>query len=149
MVTLSSKLTRRRSCAGVALMEVMVASAVGAIVIGATLAGYNQASYRAEWGAFNCGAQSLAAERFEQTRGCRWDRDAATNGLVTANFPPQIMPLDLPVSGQPMFATNYTVIADVTLDPPLKMVRVDCVWKFPRSGKLQTNSIVSYRAPDN
>ena len=71
MLTLSGNSTRRKRCAGVALMEVMVASAVGAIVIGATLAGYNQSSYRAEWGAFNCGAQSLAAERFEQIRGCR------------------------------------------------------------------------------
>ena len=40
------------------------AAVVAAIVIGAIFAGYSQASYRAEWGAFNFAAQSLAAERF-------------------------------------------------------------------------------------
>lgn len=149
MVCQQKHARRQRRLDGIALVEVLVSSAVAAIVIGAIFAGYSQASYRAEWGAFNFAAQSLAAERFEQTRGCRWDRDAGTNNLVSANFPPQVLPLDLPVNNQAIFGTNYTVITDLSVNPPIKMVRVDCIWTFPRSGKNHTNSVVSYRAPDN
>ena len=47
---------------GMALMEVMAA-----LVIGGILSGYTQSGNRAEWAGFNFAAQSLAAERFEQT----------------------------------------------------------------------------------
>ncbi|GDY23417.1 hypothetical protein LBMAG56_47640 [Verrucomicrobiota bacterium] len=132
-----------------ALMEVMAAAALAALVIGGILAGYTQSCNRAEWAGFNFAAQSLAAERFEQTRGCRWDREALTNSLTSASFPPVVLPLDLPVNGQPMTGTNYTTITDLSVNPALKLVRVDCVWRFPRTGRLYTNSMVSYRASDN
>ena len=130
-------------------MEVMVASSLSLFVISGIFAGYNHACQRAEWGAFNVAAQSLAAARFEQTRACRWDRDALTNSLLSTNFPPLVKALDLPVKGNPVLATIYTSIANVTTNPPVKMIQVDCVWMFPRTGKTRTNTVVSYRTTDN
>lgn len=139
----------RRAQQGIALMEVIAASGLAALVIGGILAGYSQSCNRAEWAGFNFAAQCLAAERLEQTRGCRWDREALTNYFAAASFPPQVLPLDLPVNDQPMLATNFTTITDISANPPLKLVRVDCVWQFPRTGKVYTNSAVTYRTTDN
>jgi prepilin-type N-terminal cleavage/methylation domain-containing protein len=56
--------------------------------------------------------------------------------------------LDVPATGAPFSATNIITITGIQSTPPLRMIRSDCVWTFPPSGKTFTNSLVSYRAPD-
>jgi len=67
---------------------------------------------------------------------------------LAANFPPLVEVLDLPISGTNIaFATNFTTIRTVSNHPPLKLVHVDCVWSF-QTGAVFTNSLTTYRAPD-
>ena len=67
---------------------------------------------------------------------------------TTTNFVTQAAILDVPISGENItYATNFTVISLVSANPPLKMVRVDCVWPFKGQG-LFTNTLITYRAPD-
>jgi Tfp pilus assembly protein PilV len=56
--------------------------------------------------------------------------------------------LDVPATGAPFSATNIISITDVQDVPPLRMIRSDCVWTFPPTGKVFTNTVVTYRAPD-
>jgi hypothetical protein len=143
-----SNLPRRSSA--FTLAEIVIASALGMITIGATIYGYVMTSKRAEWTGYSLAANSLAVQRLEQARACKWDPFAfpAIDELVSTNFPVQINIMDLPVSGTNIvYATNFTSISTVQASPPLKMIRVDCCWNF--LGKRNfTNTVVTYRAPD-
>jgi hypothetical protein len=56
--------------------------------------------------------------------------------------------LNVPQTGDgPQYATNTVTISTVSDDPPLKLIRVDCVWRFMSRG-LFTNTKTAYRAPD-
>jgi hypothetical protein len=101
-------------------------------------------------------------QRIELARAAKWDTLAfdptpgRTNSdkLVQANFPP-ILPgntdgiLDIPISGTNItYATVTTTITpNVSGNPLLRMIRVEAVWPFP-NGRRYTNSVVTYRAPD-
>lgn len=135
---------------GHTLMEVLVSILIMTMTVVATVNGYLLSSYRAEWSAHSLAAHSLALQRIEQVRAAKWDQAAypAVDQVVQANFPVTTNVLDLPSSGTNMvYATNYTTITTVSTNPPLKMVRVDCVWQFPGRG-VYSNTVVSYRAPD-
>ena len=97
--------------------------------------------------------------------------------LVSSNFVDQVNILDIPVTGNALagtlaaqfplartncsttitqattngitfvFATNYISIWNVTTNPPLKGIRVDCVWSF-MGRSTHTNTMVTYRGPD-
>ena len=103
--------------------------------------------------------------------------DPPVDELVSSNFVDQVNILDIPVTGNGLagtlalqfprprtncativtqaatngitfvFATNYISIWNVTTNPALKGIRVDCVWSF--LGKsTHTNSVLTYRGPD-
>lgn len=132
------------------LMEASIASAIAAMMFGGIIYGYIQSSRSAEWSAYSFAAQSLAMQRLEQARACKWDPDAtpAVDQLVSANFPTQVSILDVPMNGSNItYATNITTISTISAVPPLKMISVDAIWQFI-NGKLYTNSIATYRAPD-
>jgi hypothetical protein len=132
------------------LAEILIASTLGLITIGASFYGYILSAKRAEWSAYSLAANSLALQRLEQTRACRWDPLAAlpVDELVSANFPVQISVLDIPAAGtNTVYATNYTTITTIQTDPPLKLIRVDCCWMFVKKGPY-TNTVATYRAPD-
>ena len=96
-------------------------------------------------------ANNLAMQRIEQTRACKWDTQASPviDELVSANFPPVIELLDVPVVGtNETYATNFTTITEVSQNPPLKLIRADCVWTLEMNGQLFTNSFHVYRSPD-
>ena len=124
---------------------------IAALVIGVTINGYVSAATRAEWSAYSLAAHSRALQRIEQVRSAKWDpgtfppTDELTNSyfsILDTNI------LDIPISGtNVVWSTNYTTISTVSTDPPLKMVRVDCVWRFMNRA-ISTNTIVTYRAPD-
>lgn len=134
------------------LIEVMVSLAIASIIIGGTIYGYMMSSQRAEWSAYSLAANSFAMQRMEQVRACKWDlsQGATVDQVIMSNFPTTNAPLDMPSSGtNVVYATNFTTIKLITDNPWMKSVRVDCVWYFAPRKRLFTNTIVSYRAPDN
>lgn len=159
MILVNVKTTSERSKRAIhafTLMEVVVSSLIGAIMVGAIVNGYSQSARRAEWAAYSLAAQSLAMQRVEQGRAAKWDTighdpsPGRTNAeqFIQSNFPVTIDVLDIPISGANIVnATNFTTITTLSTVPPLKMITVQTVWQFWDRG-LFTNSVVSYRAPD-
>lgn len=124
--------------------------AIAAVSIGGVMAGYVFSAQTAEWSAYNLAANSLAIQRMEQTRAAKWDLQASpqVDAFKQSDFPPVIETLDIPISGTNIVrATNVTTITDISTSPPLRMVRVDCSWQFT-TGRVFTNTITTYRAPD-
>jgi hypothetical protein len=132
------------------LAEVVIATALAALVVGGSIYGYVISAQRAEWSAYSLAAQSLAVQRMEQARAAKWDPLGypPVDELVSSNFPVQVNVLDIPITKTNVICgTNYTVITTISANPPLKMVKVDCVWPFARRG-LFTNTVATYRAAD-
>lgn len=139
-----------RRAAAFTLAEVVVSVGIASLSIGGIIYGYVLSARNAEWSSYNLAAQSLALMRVEQTRACKWDPEGVpvVDELTTANFAMQTNVLDVPISGTNItWATNFTTVTTLSTNPPYKMIRVDCVWKFTTS-KLFTNTVVTYRAPD-
>ena len=141
---------RRRSVAALTLVEVVLSAAIAAMTVSGILYGYTQSAKRAEWSGYSMAAQALAVQGLELTRACRWDPESGVDQLVAANFPRQTLVLDLPVIGtNAAYATNITTITSPKGVPLLhRMIRVDCVWKFPTTGRVFTNTVATYRSPD-
>jgi hypothetical protein len=138
------------SCAGSTMMEGVFAIMVVLITMSGSINGYVSTATRAEWSAYNLAAHSLAMQRMEQTRAAKWDTMGfpVVDQVVQANFPPRTEILDVPIRGTNyVVATVTTTVTDLSAIPPLKMVRVDCVWPFLQRGPY-TNTVISYRAPD-
>ena len=70
------------------LMEVVLAIALGGILISGMIVGYLQAAVRAEWSAYSLAAQSLAVMRLEQTPG----RQVGSAGLPAGRSTGQRQP---------------------------------------------------------
>ena len=135
---------------GFTLAEVVIASALAAISMAGVIYGYIQSAKFAEFTSYSLAAQSLALQRSEQCRTCKWDPLGypAIDELVASNFTAQINILDIPIShSNIVYATNFTVITTLSTNPPLKMIQVNCVWPFLGRG-LFTNISLTYRAPD-
>jgi len=43
---------------------------------------------------------------------------------------------------------NIITVTNIQTSPPLRLIRSDCVWTFPPTGKVFTNTAVTLRAPD-
>ncbi|MBI5385758.1 MAG: prepilin-type N-terminal cleavage/methylation domain-containing protein [Verrucomicrobia bacterium] len=143
-------LPRRPSQRGFTLVEVVIALALAAIFITATVAGYIQSHRQAEWAAYSLAANSLAMQELERTRAAKWDPQAypPVDQVVSSNFPDRVEVLDIPLNGTNIvYGTNHTTITTISVTPGLKMIRTDCRWSFPKRG-LFTNSVFTYRAPD-
>lgn len=135
---------------GFTLAEVIIAICISAISLGGVICAYLMSADQAEWSGYSLAAHSLALQQSEQARACKWDPLAQppVDQLVTSNFPPRVEIMDLPASGTNLvYATNLTSISVATATPALKMIRVDCVWAY-RNRALFTNTVVTYRAPD-
>jgi prepilin-type N-terminal cleavage/methylation domain-containing protein len=140
----------KRAAAGFTLPELAISILIAAVVTGGVMSAYVFTAQSAEWSAFNLAAHSLAMQRMEQSRAAKWDLQASppVDDFRQSDFPPRVEILDIPISGtNKVHATNVTTITDVSVAPPLRMVRVDCSWRFT-NGKVFTNTITTYRAPD-
>jgi type II secretory pathway pseudopilin PulG len=143
---------QHQQTAGFTLAEVVVAIAVATLSFGGVIYGYVLTGDRAQWSAYSLAAQSLAMQGVEQARAAKWDPKAwpAVDELGVTNIT-EVDVLDVPVSGQPVQATNYISITTVSQDPPLRQLRADCVWSL-RNGRRSrgpfTNSIVTLRTAD-
>jgi prepilin-type N-terminal cleavage/methylation domain-containing protein len=139
-----------RWAAGFTLPEAMIALLIAGIIGSAVVGGYLLSLRTAEFTTYSVAANAAAVQRFEQARSAKWDAVAypIVDDLVSSNFPPQVVVLDVPGSGNnPVTGTNFTTITMISTNPLLKMIRVDCVYS-PDHDRLVTNTIVSYRAPD-
>ncbi len=141
-----------QSSTGFTLAEVVVAIAVAALSFGGVIFGYVLTADRAEWSAYSLAAQSLAMQGVEQARAAKWDPKSwpPVDELGVTNYT-QMDILDVPVSGQPVLATNYISIALVSQDPPLRQLRADCVWSLANGRRSRgpfTNTVVTLRTAD-
>jgi prepilin-type N-terminal cleavage/methylation domain-containing protein len=139
-----------RTEAGMTLVEVVVALAISGLAVGAIVSGYLFSATSAEKSGLSLAANARAMERLEETRSATWDTASvpAVDMLVASTFPNKVMTLDVSGTGSGItYATNFTQITLVSTSPPLKRIRVDCVWNF-KGSKLLTNTIETCRAPD-
>ena len=173
-MTFCLKFRSRRPSAGYSLIEVVIASAIIAMVYGVCIKCYIQSGLRAEWGGYSLAAQSLATEQIEQARAAVWDPSLGTNGNNEVTNLGQYWPqwtynsssqtwsgyttniLDVPY-GTTNFtvATNFVTVQLISCsyNPNIQwqLIRVDTVWPFRlRTGTpCFTNTAVTMLAPDN
>ena len=147
------------------LVEVLISIVILALVFAGIIYGYVQANRFAEWSSMSLAAQSLASQGMEQARAAQWNsqewplptNSCPTDQLWVSNYVGATWTttltgsnyaMDIPSTGAPFYATNVITITTVQITPPLRMIRSDCIWKFPGTGKVFTNTDVTYRAPD-
>lgn len=142
------QVSKNKPC-GLSLTEVLVAMAIAGLGIFAAVAGFLNAATQAEASAYTLAAQCQALERLEQVRATKWDpnADPPIDQMVNTNFPVLVKILDIPRKDVKIYATNYTTITLISANPPLKMMRVDCVWSWMNK-RAYTNSVMTYRGPD-
>jgi hypothetical protein len=135
------------------LTEVVISIAVATLVFSGVIYGYVMTADQAEWSSYSLAAQSLAMQGVEQVRAAKWDPKhwPAIDELGVTNFT-QIEELDVPVSGQPIWATNYISVTQISDNPQLRQLRTDCVWVLGNRGTKTrgpfTNTAVTLRTAD-
>ena len=140
-----------RAQAGMTLAEVVVAISISGLAVASIVSGYIFAARSAEKSALSQAANARAMERLEATRGAQWDTSSwpPVDQLVISNFPPQAVLLDLSGSGLgSTYGTNVIQISQISTNPQLRRIRVDCTWRF-NATQLLTNTIETCRAPDS
>lgn len=133
------------------LVEVLVALALLGMVMAGVIYGYAQANKFAEWSSMSLAAQSYALQGLEQVRSAKWDLWAIPSVDVMpapTNYTESDI-MDVPVSGAPFYVTNYITLIQISTTPQLREVWSQCVWTFPRTGQIYTNTVITYRAPDH
>lgn len=151
--------------AGFTLIEVLVSLISFTLIVAGLCYGYVQVNRMAEWSSMSLAAQSYASQGLEQMRSAQWNSQqnpqtngpgtqdelplspsgTATNGYYSTN---QYDTLDVPVSGAPIYVTNYITVTNISIVPPLRQIVSRCVWTCPLDGRLFTNTVVTLRAPD-
>jgi len=120
------------------------------LALGGIVNGYVFCARSSEKAALSLAANARAMERIEETRSAKWDTATwpVVDQLVATNFPTKVVTLDLSGSGAvDTKATIQTQISQVSVTPPLKRIRVDCIWQFNGTQRV-TNTIETCRAPD-
>ena len=132
------------------LVEVVLSLAIAAIAVAGIVSGYVCSAASAQKWALSLAANARAMERIEEVRCATWDtaKWPALDEVVPANFPDEVVTLDRSGTGvTTVYGTNITTISQISSYPPLKRIRVDCIWNF-RGTVLCTNTIETCRAPD-
>jgi len=130
------------------LIEVILSLLVATVGMGGMIQGYILAAKRVDWTVKSAAAQASAINGYERTMAATWTVNSLnlSDQLVAGNFPPQPVQLAVADTGSaPATATNFTTITQFTTTPPLRLVRVDCIWRT--QGKVYTNSMMAFRAP--
>jgi hypothetical protein len=139
-----------RFCRGLSLCEIVISLALTSLSIAAIIDGYVVCAKQAETSALHLAAQAQALERLEQIRAAKWDPNADPPGsgdeIWATNFPPVTNVLDIPSRNVQRIATNITTVRVISTTPPLKAIKIETIWAW--NGRLYTNSIATYRGPD-
>ena len=137
--------------AGMTLFEVVIALAIAGLTVAGIVSGYIYcltADVKAE---LMQSGHAQALQQIEQARSAVWapNRTVPQDDLVASNFPDVTVVLDLPggATNNGTQATIQTTIADISENPPMRKIHVDCIWSF-QGVELETNSIETIRAPD-
>jgi hypothetical protein len=126
----------------------VTAMAVAGILIAGIVSGHIQTVKTAEWSAYCLAANAMALQQVERVKAAKWDPQGGVDMVQQSNFPAVQEILDVPMTRENVvYATVRTTITTISTTPRLKLVKVDCVWPFLNRG-LFTNSVVTYRAPD-
>jgi len=132
------------------LIEVVVALAITGLTVGGIITGYIICSKSTVKDSLLIEANARAMQRLEETRGARWDTSSypPVDELVATNFPDITVVLGGAATGSNIVsATIKTGITQISTNPPVRRIHVDCIWLFLGTGQI-TNSIETYRAPD-
>jgi type II secretory pathway pseudopilin PulG len=156
--------------AGFTLIEIMIAFLLFGMMVSGLIYGYVQANRMAEFSSMSLAAQSIAQQGMEQARSAQWDSQmwpitngpgtademqmfnnagVSTNGDVTSHinyFKTDV--LDVPTTGALIPITNYIAVTNLSINPPLRQIRSDVVWRMPFDGLAYTNTAITQRAPD-
>ena len=157
--------------AGFTLIEVVISTAIVALVFGGVITAYIQSGMRVQWSGYSLAAQSLATEVLEQAKSGVWDPAQAVpvNNLTNLNLLStsynnsthtytgySTAILDVPYAGTNFtLATNYVTVQLVYVsgvsNVQMQFVRVDTVWPFQlrKLNLLFTNTACTMVAPDN
>jgi type II secretory pathway pseudopilin PulG len=152
----------RKALVGFTLVEILVALFVFLMVSSGIIYGYVQANRMVQWSSISLAAQSYASQGAEQARAANWN----PNGFpMTSNFPgafDELPPtnevfsgsnyvLDVPSKGMPgssdfcFYVTNYVTVTNLSVNPNLRQIRSDAVWRFYLTGTLYTNTTIILR----
>jgi hypothetical protein len=130
------------------LIEVVLATAIAALVMAGMFTGYNMAGRRAQFSACNIAANNCAMAKMEQCIAAQWVPSFGITELFAPSLTvPQPTNLCLPVARSNFVTcTNYTTISQVSSTPPYALIQVQCVWSFPAYGGTYTNTVTTLRA---
>lgn len=137
---------------GFTLAEIVICFAIMGLVIGGMITAYTHSALFAERAGYELAAQAQAVQIMERVRSAPWDTQSYPPKDATTNFPSVTTSiLELPVIGSNVvYCTNYTSVSTLINDPSLnvqvKMIQVTTMW--PWNGRTLSNTIVTYRAPD-
>ena len=157
--------------AGFTLIEVVISTAIVAVVFGGIMTSYIQSGMRVQWSGYSLAAQSLATAVLEQAKSGVWDPAQAVpvNNLTNLNL---LAPsynastktytgyskaiLDVPYSGTNFtVATNFVTVQMIFVsgvtNVQMQFVRVDTVWPFQlrQANLFFTNTVCTMVSPDN
>jgi type II secretory pathway pseudopilin PulG len=150
------------------LAETLIAIVVLVLVMSGLIYGYVQMNRTALFSSMSLAAQSTASQGVEQARCAKWDTQVwpPTNtgpgtgdelGVTNYTQSGSNYTLDIPVSGAPVYITNYVSITKIgSGTPPIRQIRSDCVWEFSPAESTNdnahriyiTNTVITLRAPD-
>lgn len=156
------------------LMEVVMSTAIVALVFAGIINAYIQTGLRLEWTGYSLAAQSLALETIEQARSTLWDPTQfppvneitnlnlmGTAGSINANgatwtgYSTNTLDIPVPNGGTNVLATNYVSVQMSYVSPypnvQMEIVTVQTVWPFIRYGNnvYFTNTMATIITPDN
>lgn len=140
----------RRTQQGLTLAEVLVAFLVSGLALAGLVTGYILANTASQKSSISLSASAQASQWMEQMRGAKWDISSwpVIDQLTVTNFSNEVVMLEFSGNGTNLiYATNYATITTVSTNPPLRRIRVDCVWNY-RGLQTFTNTIETFRAPD-
>jgi type II secretory pathway pseudopilin PulG len=132
------------------LVEVVLALAIATTTMAGIVTGYIYCTTASVKDSLYMAANARALERIEETRSARWDTSSwpVVDELVAGNFPDKVVTLDMSGTGSGIInATLRTDIAQISTTPPIRQIRVDCIWQF-KGLEMITNTIETCRAPD-
>jgi prepilin-type N-terminal cleavage/methylation domain-containing protein len=138
-------------CAGqpaFTLIEVVIATAIAALVLAGLFQGYNMAGRRAQFSACSLAANTTAMRQLEQSVSASWIPSYGISTLLSQNGSYGTN-LCLPSArGNVVNCTVTYSATQVSTNPPYAMVQAQCVWTFPGYGGTFTNTLAVLRAPN-
>ena len=131
------------------LVEVVVALAITGVTVAGVVSGYIYCSTATAKDALYMAANSRASERMEEVRAAIWNTGPyPVDQLTTNNFPDTTNTLNKDGAGPDVTSgTIKTTISQISDTPPLRRIRVDCIWVF-NGTETVTNTIETCRAPN-